>query len=342
MKKLLFGLLLFFSLASQAQTTSEISRILNGISTDLFITGAASQSAAGNNILLASAGTGSFDAVNNGPISYRSFYVQVVGSAGISSGQILFEGSNDNVTFVPITWYDDAVVTGTPINAAISIAASTNRFFSGKITYRYFRCRISTVFAGGTVQAFVRYSSQDYVPRINTVGNPTAGNFNATVTATNLSTNIAQVGGTATPTNAGAVAAGVLRTVLTNDYSSTANIRLQGSTTNGTTTSNLNSAATTNATNLKATAGLLYSVTANNTTAAAKFIRFYNLAAAPTVGTSTPVLVITVPANSSVSFSWPLGMTFSTGIGYSITNAAAYLDATAVAAGDVQLTVQWQ
>jgi hypothetical protein len=181
MKKLLLLFFVFSFGISQAQTTSEISRILNGISTDAIVTGQTAQSASGNNIFLATAGTGSFDAVKNGPISYRSFYAQIIGSAGISSGQIIFEGSNDNTTFHTLTVYDDAVSTGTPIQAATAIAANANRFFSGKITYRYIRCRISTVFAGGTVSAVVRYSPYDYVPRVTTVGNPTAANLTATV-----------------------------------------------------------------------------------------------------------------------------------------------------------------
>jgi hypothetical protein len=201
MKKLLLILALFTGMVSSAQTTSEISRILNGISTDIMVTGQTAQSALGNNILLETAGTGSFDAVNNGPISYRSFYVQIIGSAGISAGQIIFEGSNNNTTFTPITWYDDAVTTGTPIVAATAIAANTNRFFSGKITYRYFRCRISTAFTGGTVSAIVRYSSADYVPRVMTVGNPTAANLAATVNIAGSQT-LATVTTVGTVTNA--------------------------------------------------------------------------------------------------------------------------------------------
>ena len=181
MKKIILLLFAFASFFSHAQTTSEISRIINGIATDLTVTGQAGQSTLGNNILLATAGTGSFDAVANGPVTYRSFYVQVIGSAGISAGQIIFEGSNDNTTFHTLTWYDDAVITGTPIQAATAIAASTNRYFSGKITYRYIRCRISTAFTGGTVQAIAKYSVYDYVPRVTTVGNPTAANLAATV-----------------------------------------------------------------------------------------------------------------------------------------------------------------
>lgn len=204
MKKLLLFLSIFISVATFSQTTSEISRILNGISTDLIVTGQTGQSTLGNNILLATAGTGSFDAVNNGPVSYRSFFIQVIGTAGISAGQIILEGSNNNTTFVAVTWYDDAVVTGATINTATAIAASTNRFFSGKITYRYFRCRISTAFVGGTVSAIVRYSTADYQPRVVTIGQPTAANLNVTPASTPLMTGMiasaAGADGTANPT----------------------------------------------------------------------------------------------------------------------------------------------
>jgi len=169
---------------------------------DLFIIGQAAQSVLGNNVLLASAGTSTIDTVAGYPTSYEAFYCQIIGSAGIASGQIIFEGSNDNVTFLPLTVYDDAAVTGAPINTATAIAASTNRFFSGKLTYRYFRCRISTVFSGGTIQAITRFVDEDYNPRITSVANPTAANLQATVTATNLSCNVAQLAGTA-PVTAG-------------------------------------------------------------------------------------------------------------------------------------------
>lgn len=153
-------------------------------SQDGFITGQGAQSASGNNILNVTAGAGAIDTGANGSsyfVSAKSFYCQIIGSAGIASGQVIFEGSNDNTTFVALTVYDDAVVTGAPINTAQSIAASTNRFFSGKVSYRYLRCRISTVFSGGTVQAIVRLSQSDYTPRITTVAQATAANLNATI-----------------------------------------------------------------------------------------------------------------------------------------------------------------
>ena len=118
-------------------------------------------------------------------------------------------------------------------------------------------------------------------------------------------------------------------------------VALGARTTNGTTTSTLNSAATTNATNLKASAGAVYGLYIMNTSAATKYVRLFNKASAPTPGTDTPIMVIAVPATSSKEVDIPLGIVFSTGIGYTITNAAAVLDATAVAAGDVQLVVTW-
>ena len=169
---------------------------------DGFITGVAAQSALGNNILLASAGTTSIDTLNpsSQSESYRSFYCQIVGGAGIASGQVIFEGSNDNVTFTPIAVYDEALVTGVPIVAAFSIAASTNRFFAGKTSYRHVRCRISTVFAGGTIRAYTKFSKLDYVPRINTIAQAPAANLNATVTGTVATTMAAAA--TTTPAKA--------------------------------------------------------------------------------------------------------------------------------------------
>lgn len=110
----------------------------------------------------------------------------------------------------------------------------------------------------------------------------------------------------------------------------------------GSTPVSVNSAATTNAAVSKATAGVVLNVSANNTTVVAKYIRFYNKATAPTVGTDVPILVVTVPASSSKEIEFgTFGKRFSNGIGLAITNAAPVLDATVVAAGDVQLAYDY-
>jgi len=153
---------------------------------ELFITGQGVQSTLGNNVLNAVAGATATDLMPDGTggIRYRSFAVQIVGGASISAGAVTFEGSNDNVTFHTLSVYDDAVITGTIIQGAITIAANTSRVFSGKALYRHLRCRISTAFVGGSVfiQAFSIVSQGEYVPRVQSVGNPTTGNLQATVT----------------------------------------------------------------------------------------------------------------------------------------------------------------
>ena len=104
------------------------------------------------------------------------------------------------------------------------------------------------------------------------------------------------------------------------------------------TASNINSAATTNATLVKASAGTLYNIGASNTGGAAAFIKLYNKATAPTVGTDVPVLVLVVPAGGNVDFDLgPMGHRFATGIGLAITNLAADTDTTAVAAAQVKV-----
>jgi hypothetical protein len=108
-----------------------------------------------------------------------------------------------------------------------------------------------------------------------------------------------------------------------------------------TTQSKLISAATTNATLVKSSAARLFDFVLSNTSAAWKYVKFYNKASAPTVGTDTPVKTIGVPPGGTVSFSSAIGMAFATGLGFAITGAAADNDATAVAAGDVIVNVDY-
>lgn len=106
--------------------------------------------------------------------------------------------------------------------------------------------------------------------------------------------------------------------------------------------SNINSAANTNATLIKATAGTLYNIGASNTGAAAAFIKLYNKATAATVGTDVPVLTLVVPAGGNVDFDLgPMGHRFTTGISLAITNLAADTDTTAVAASQVKVLTSY-
>lgn len=108
------------------------------------------------------------------------------------------------------------------------------------------------------------------------------------------------------------------------------------------TLSAVNSAATTNATSVKASAGTVFSVCCSNTGGAAAFVKLYNLATAPTVGTSVPVLTISVPASGTVTIDFgTFGSRFGTGIALAITNLAADTDTTAVAAAQVKVLTNY-
>ena len=95
------------------------------------------------------------------------------------------------------------------------------------------------------------------------------------------------------------------------------------------------SQATTNATSVKATAGRVLGYTLTNTTAAFKFVRLYNKATAPTVGTDSPAVIIGLPPNSTIIRTVEGGVGYSLGIAYAITGLVADLDATITAVNDV-------
>lgn len=95
------------------------------------------------------------------------------------------------------------------------------------------------------------------------------------------------------------------------------------------------SAASTNATSTKASAGTLGGWSFFNTSAGTKFVKFYNKASSPTVGTDTPFLTVPLPAGGGSNIAIDAGMPMATGIAYAITGAVADSDTTAVAANDV-------
>lgn len=97
----------------------------------------------------------------------------------------------------------------------------------------------------------------------------------------------------------------------------------------------VSSAATTNATAGPTGLRDVFGVDAYNTTSTVKFLKLYNKASAPTVGTDTPVVTIALTPNARTSMAWSNGLCFTTGVAYALTGAAADSDTTALAAGDV-------
>jgi hypothetical protein len=100
----------------------------------------------------------------------------------------------------------------------------------------------------------------------------------------------------------------------------------------------LNSAASTNGALIVTTTMGVSAFFASNIGATPAYVKLYNKATAPTVGTDVPEMVITVPATGQVEVTPGFyGYRFPLGLGIAITGAAADTDTTAVAAGQVKV-----
>lgn len=109
-------------------------------------------------------------------------------------------------------------------------------------------------------------------------------------------------------------------------------------TTGGTTPCYITSAASTNSTNCKASAGQIYHISAINTTTTNYFLRLYNASSAPTCSSSTGFIrsipVLGAAANGSgVVEDIVVGEVYGTGIGFCLTAGGANNDNTNAATG---------
>ena len=98
-----------------------------------------------------------------------------------------------------------------------------------------------------------------------------------------------------------------------NPGTGTMNVTVVSSASGGDTTYHLVSAATTNATNLKASAGKVTGWYIYNSNASARKVAFHNTAGTPTAGSSIFYSIV-VPGLAATNISFPDGIDFSTGI----------------------------
>lgn len=115
------------------------------------------------------------------------------------------------------------------------------------------------------------------------------------------------------------------------------NVGVIGRTSGGLSTSTGASAASNNATSVKASAGQVFGWAVYNNTSSNKFFKLYNKASSPSPGTDNALLLtrVMVPANSGSNFHSDIGIAFGTGIAFAIVTGASDTDNTSVAANDV-------
>ena len=120
----------------------------------------------------------------------------------------------------------------------------------------------------------------------------------------------------------------------------TSSFSIAEATTGGATTFHLASAAGQNITQVKNSAGKITGWYIYNSNGSARKVNFYNVLSAPTVGTTTLLFSIVIPALSAANCPFPAGIDFSAGLYLSTTTALADNDAsTNVAANDLIINI---
>ncbi len=264
---------------------------------------------------------------------------------GTWTATVTFEASLDNVnwTTINVQRAGDNIISQTVINSTnndvyrigcsgfLFVRARCSAFTSGTIVVTG-----ATSFASATaILAAPIPAGANIIGKVG-IDQTTPGTTNLVAIAANQTVNVTQINGNNSLSGNGTVGLGAQRMTIASD--STGQIAVAGRATGGATTFTLISAATTNATSLKASAGTFKQLSIGNNGAGACYVKFYNKASAPTVGTDTPVATYYVPATSGREVVFPPeGVNFATGIAYAITGVGTVADVTAVAAAQVFL-----
>ena len=105
------------------------------------------------------------------------------------------------------------------------------------------------------------------------------------------------------------------------------------------------SAASTNATSVKNSAGTVYSIAAYNNGSTIAYLKFSDSASAPSCGTTAVTQTYLIPANGNgagINFALPVGLSFANGIGLCVTGGIADNDTTAVTASAVVVDITYK
>lgn len=284
--------------------------------------------------------------VTTGTINgYESVTVSINGTFGTATA--VFEVSDDSGT----TWYgtQGARSDSATVESGYTTLTNTSRMWIIPVTGAdQFRVR-STAVASGTVN--VRVSPTSAASADSAVVSlgaaiPAGSNIIGALTA-NQSVNAAQINGATPLMGNGVSGTGSQRVTIASDntafsvnavQSGTWGVVENATSASGgitTTTRLLSAAASTNATSAKGSAGRLYAIQGYNAAAAVRYLKLYNKATSPTVGTDTPVKTMALPAGAGFAFDWPVGYSFATGIAFALTTGSADADTGALTAADV-------
>lgn len=267
---------------------------------------------------------------------YGYWSLQIAETAFV--GTLTFYGSNDGTNWIGIT-VTNLNTNGTATSFTVA-AGTPNSAFGGAATMRFLQVTM-TSYSSGTATGILTLFGGD-----SQLSGSSGGGGNVTVVGplgSQASTNGVSVT-IASDQAAVAVKESGTWTVQPGNTPNTSAWLVQdvAATSGGSTPNHAISAASTNGTSLKASAGMIYGISISNTNAAARYFKIYNKASSPTVGTDTPVMTIQVPATSTVIRAFPVGLALSTGIAYAATGAMGDSDTTAIGAGDLSMDIDYK
>lgn len=272
--------------------------------------------------------------------NYKSVSVHIT-SQGTSS-VVNYQGSNDNTNWTTVGMATSGAVDSFSIRTSDS---SSGVIRVANLPFRYFRLSVTGISAGTTAGTII-FSTLPITATVSAVQSnaPTGSAVPANAFYMGVQASTGNLSGLAAPNvlgdgNAIQQAASVAPYM----YNGSTYDRQRGNTTDGLqvytkgtasdnsiTVTKVICAASTNATSVKASAGKMYYLTAFNSDTVGYWVKLYNKASAPTVGTDVPVVAMYAPPGGGFVIPQVLGAYFSTGIALATTLLATDADTTAV------------
>lgn len=279
-----------------------------------------------------------------GPGSASGVTVVLDQTTTITGGAVTFLGDYGDGNFVNVPAFPLGMINpatnGSLANPYTLVASTNQAFFIPMLGMNRLQLKLSTALTGsGTITPFTTL-------------------WCGSVALPNASVNETQINGVVPDMNSGNKSAATQRIVWatdtptnTNNFNVAVNAALPaGSNVIGTvpqvataTTTDsvlgcyLISAASTNSTSCKGSSGNFYGVFMVNTTATVYYLRLYNSSSAPTCSSATGFIeTIPIPASATgagVVIALPVGLGYSTGIGFCFTGGSSSTDNTNAATG---------
>lgn len=265
---------------------------------------------------------------------------------GTWTATVAFQASNDGTNWGSIVAFPIGTVAGTPVTST-----TANGQWAIPVVARYVRIRTTAYTSGTVAGTIVAREAQTATPtqQVSISGTPTVNLGTGGTSATSIGkARDSAIGATDT----GVAMLGVRRDAPTTETPAAGDYVVPQYSALGEawikdigagTTHHAISAASTNATSVKTSAGTVNQIIVSNVNAAVRYFKLYNLASAPTVGTSTPVLTLAIPAGQTVVVPMgPRGLRLGTGIAYALTTGITVADTGAVSASEHAVHISYE